>query len=179
MKEYLVGIEGVAPLRMNRLTDAAKDNVGKGSVKMDEKAKIAEAWTRAYTNEKGKYIIEGMAIKACILKGGAKVKLGRGKAKNDLKAVLYPKEREILLSYDKEPYLIKIACKIPPKTGALALKLFPVFEQWSANFTLVITDDRFPSNALEQSIIEAGMYAGLYDGRPDFGRFILKKFEEV
>lgn len=179
MKEYLIEIEGVAPLRMNKLTEAAKDSVGKGSVKLDDKTKIDEAWSRAYTNEKGQYIIEGIALKACILKGAAKVKLGRGKAKNDLKAVLYPKQGEILLNYKKQPVLIKIPCKIPPRTGMLALKLFPIFEDWSATFTLIITDDRFPANALEQSIVEAGMYAGLYDGRPDFGRFILKKFEEV
>lgn len=179
MKEYNIGIKGVAPLRMNKLTELAKDNVGKGSIKLDDKAKIAEAWTRAYRNESGAYIIEGVAIKACILKGAAKVKLGRGKAKNDMKAILYPKEREIVLKYSKEPTLIKIACKIPPRTGALALKLFPVFEDWSAEFGLIITDDRFPDNALEQSIVEAGMYAGLLDGRPDFGRFILEKFEVV
>lgn len=179
MKTYHIEIEGVAPLRMNKLTDKTKDNIAGGGVKLTDNEKVVEAWTRAYTNNKGEYIVEGGAIKACILKGATKVKLGRGKAKNDLKAILYTKDREIPLIYKDKPVLIKIPCKIPPRTGALAIKYFPIFEKWSARFELVITDDRFPSVALENSIIEAGMYAGLLDGRPDFGRFILKKFEEV
>lgn len=176
MKTYKVVIEGVAPLRMNKLTELAKDSIAGGSRKLTDKEKIDEAWTRAYTNEAGKYIVEGAAIKACILKGAAKVKFGRGKAKNDLKAILYTKEREILLQYAKDPILIKIPCKIPPRTGALAIKYFPTFEQWLLEFELIITDERFPDSALQNSIIEAGMYAGLLDGRPDFGRFILKEF---
>jgi len=179
MKEFRVKITGVAPLRMNRLTEETKESVGKGSVKLDDKAKITEAWSRAYKNKEGEYAIEGQAIKACFLKGAAKVKLGRGKAKNDMKAILYTKQKEIVLQYEKEPYLITIPCKIPPRTGMLALKHFPTFDTWSAEFDLIITDDRFPDNALEQSIIEAGMYAGLLDGRPDYGRFILTKFERV
>lgn len=179
MKIYNIEIEGVAPLRMNKLTDKAKDAIDGGSRKLTDAEKVAEAWTRAYTNNKGEYILEGGAIKACILKGASKVKLGRGKAKNDLKAILYTKEREILLTYTSDPILIKIPCKIPPRTGALAIKYFPTFEKWSLKFELIITDDRFPDVALENSIIEAGMYAGLLDGRPDFGRFILKNFEQI
>lgn len=179
MKTYNIEIEGVAPLRMNKLTDRAKDSIDGGSRKLTDAEKVNEAWTRAYTNDKGEYIVEGGAIKACILKGASKVKLGRGKAKNDLKAILYTKEREIPLRFKKKPFLIKIPCKIPPRTGALAIKYFPTFEEWSASFELIITDDRFPDSALENSIIEAGMYAGLLDGRPDFGRFVLRKFEVI
>lgn len=182
MKEYKVKIEGIAPLRMNRFTDDAKEMCDKGGGfrKRNEDEKDAEAWSRAYTNDKGEYVIEAAAVKACILCGARKVKLGRGKAASDMKAVLFAKDRQILLKYQGKPSLIQLVCNIPPgKKGAKVLKQFPMFEKWSLDFNLMITDDRFPDMVLENSIQEAGMYAGLLDGRPDYGRFIVKSFEKV
>ena len=59
------------------------------------------------------------------------------------------------------------------------LKQFPLFEDWSLEFNIMITDERFPDLVVENSIREAGMYAGLLDGRPDYGRFIVKSFDKV
>lgn len=181
MKTFEVHIQGVAPLRMNRLTSGTKENLytGASAKKMDEKEKIVDAYNRTYKNTDGKYIVEGRAIKACLVKGAAKVKLGRYAASSTLKATLYVDGREIPLLHKREPNIIDIPCKVPPKTGALVVKLFACFEEWELKFNLIITDERIPSNTVKQSIIEAGLYAGLLDGRPDFGRFVLKEFTEV
>lgn len=182
MKEFKIQIEGVSPLRMNRFTDEAKEMADKGGGfrKLNEKDKEEEAWSRAYANDKGDFIIESVALKACILTGARKVKLGRGKASGDMKAILFLKDRQIPLKYKRHPILVEIVVNIPPgKKGAKVVKRFPLFEDWSLEFNLIITDDRFPDMVVENSIREAGMYAGLLDGRPDYGRFIMKSFQKI
>lgn len=178
MRTFKVSIEGVAPLRMNRFTDEAKDTLKGGRKKKSKEDSIKEAYERAYTNDKGEYIVPMRAIKSCILNGAKKVPLGKGKAKTDSAAVIFVK-KDMILKYSDPPIVIENIVRIPPKTGSLAVKYFLTFPKWSGEFEVLITDDRFPEAVLYESIKEAGMYAGLLDGRPDFGRFIMTGFEEI
>lgn len=176
MRTYKVKIEGVAPLRMNKFTEDAKNTLQGGRKKKSKEDSIKEAYERTYTNAKGEYIVPAKAIKACILNGAKKVPLGKGKAKTDSKAVIFI-EGDMILQHS-EPTIIEEVVRIPPKTGALAVKYFVVFPKWHGEFTVLVTDDRFPEQVLSESIKEAGMYAGLLDGRPDFGRFVMTEFSE-
>ena len=179
MREFAVTIKGVAPLRMNRFTTEAKDSLSGGkSNKFSDDEKIQDAYNRTYKDDEGKYIILAKHLKACILEGASKVALGRGRAKTTAKAVLYIKDTENLLTHS-EPKIIEEVVRIPPKKGALAVKYFVVFKDWSTSFVVSITDNRFPEIAVKNSIIEAGIYAGLLDGRPDYGRFVVTKFEKI
>lgn len=177
MRTFKVSIEGVAPLRMNKFTEEAKDTLKGGRKRKSKEQSIQEAYERTYTDKNGKYIIPARAIKACILNGAKKVPLGKGKAKTDSAAVIFVKEDMKLIHSD--PIIAEGVVRVPPKTGAMAVKYWVVFPEWKGEFHVLITDDRFPEQVLVESIKEAGMYAGLLDGRPDYGRFIMTNFEEV
>lgn len=169
MRTYRVIIEGVAPIRMNKYVHEM-DN----STKKSDKERQEEAYQRTYKDEKGKYVIPRKAIKAVIVAGGAKVSVGRGKAKALLKAVLFI-EADVLLKYPKTAeILMQDGVKIPPRTGARVMKYWVAFKEWSAEFDIVITDDTIREEVIRNSIIAGGIYHGLLDGRPDFGRYILK-----
>jgi len=54
------------------------------------------------------------------------------------------------------------------------------FDKWSSKFrVLVLADDYIPMNRLKEVIEYAGMYVGLGDFRPRFGRFLLKSIKKV
>jgi len=167
-----VKITGVAPLRMNRFVPEMDM-----STKKSEAERQQEAYSRTYKNDDGNYIIPRKAIKAVVVAGGAKVSVGRGKAKAILKAVLFV-DGDAILQYESDTLIVDDV-KIPPRTGARVLKYWVAFKEWSAEFNITITDDTLKKDAIENSIAAGGIYNGLLDGRPDFGRYVVDEFMEV
>lgn len=147
------------------------------SMKKSDEERQKEAYTRTYTDEDGDYVIPRKAIKAVIVAGGAKVSVGRAKAKGLLKAVLYL-EGDAKLTHSGD-ILIRDDVKIPPRTGARVIKYWVAFKEWSAEFDIVITDDAMKPEAISNSIIAGGIYNGLLDGRPDYGRYVLDEMKIV
>ncbi len=178
MRKVNVCIKGIAPLRMNRFTDEAKESLSGGAKRLSKDEKIQEAYDRAYKDEEG-YYVPARCIKACILEGGKRVKVGRRNAATDLKAIMFIDGNKVPLIHDKEPEVHEDVVKIPPRTGARQVKYWVYFQNWAMDFNIILFDDRFPIDGLKNSIMEAGIYAGLLDGRPDWGRFQMDKFEVV
>lgn len=186
MRYVDVELEGIAPLRMNRLVpDELKESASKR--KKTHKDLMETAHTRSYTDKSGKYIVPSRAIEACIEAGGAKVKHGRGSAKASLKAILFVEGNEphVLIKgkpssrKDNKFILHEEPVRVPPRTGARVIQYWVAFPEWSLKFRLGLVDERFPIQSLKESIMEAGIYAGLLDGRPKWGRFVVKSFKEV
>lgn len=179
MKKYQIEIIGIAPLRMNKFTDEAKKTLSGGGVKLSEDEYKQDAFSRTYTNEKGLYVIPKNAIKACLANGATKVKSGRYTSGKIIKAIAFISGTKDPLLKSGKPVVTVETVRIPPKTGARVLKYFCVFEEWSCDFVLEIWDDRVKKNVPLESLREAGIYYGLLDGRPEYGRFIVNKFEEI
>ena len=179
MKKIKVKLTGIAPLRMNRFTEDAKGSLSGGAKKLSEEEKIQEAYDRTYKDEEGRYYVPARCIKMCILEGGKRVKVGRRNASTDLKAIMFIDGNKVILQHDEEPKVHEDVVRVPPRTGGRVTKYWVYFESWSLEFNLVLFDDRFPLDGLKNSIMEAGLYAGLLDGRPDWGRFQLSSFEVV
>lgn len=168
-------IKGLSPLRYNRYLPITKENAGKR--KMTHEQQIEDAMQRAYKDDKGFYIPKE-AIRACIINGGKKVKIGRGGASKLLEAILIFDEDKFYIG--KHPHKIQQdVVRIPPKTGARITQYWVVIEEWSVSFTANILDSTFPSEGLKESIEVAGMYYGLLDGRPQLGRFELVSFKKI
>jgi hypothetical protein len=56
----------------------------------------------------------------------------------------------------------------------------PIFKDgWTLDFTVLIADDRITEDLVHDAFNSAGLLAGLGAGRPDFGRFIVTKWEVV
>ena len=176
MYQISVQLEGVAPLRMNRFLEDALSGTSK---KITDEARKKEAEDRTYKDAKG-YYIEARAIKKCIMNGGKKVKVGRGAASKLLGAILIMDAQVVYLPKKYKPKLVMGVVRIPPgPSGARVLKYWKQFDKWDVQFTATIVDERIPIDCIESSINEAGIYEGLLDGRPDLGRFLLKKIEKI
>jgi hypothetical protein len=184
MKKYHVEIEGVCPVRMNRFTNQKK------LTKPTEDMLIEDAFLRTYVNEKGQFVIPPKSIKAVLVNGGSKVTHGRGKAKASLKAIttVLPKEgvaikvrnKAVTRDNDSHYFIHQEDVRIPPRTGSRVIQYWIAFpEGWTAEFEVIVFDDIMPKETIEQSLISGGMYFGLMDGRPDWGRFIVKSFKEI
>lgn len=174
MRKIIITIKGLSPLRHNRFIETSKS--ASGRAKTTDEQDIKEALTRSYRDEEGKFYLPKHAIKKTIIEGGKKVKVGRGGASNLLKAILFVDEE---MNYLKtgEHKIMKDMVRVPPRTGARIMKMWVVNEDWECTIPLTLLDDTFPINALKESIESAGIYYGLLDGRPEFGRFNLEKFE--
>ncbi len=175
MRTYRVQIEGVAPLRMNKFNpEVLKEK----SAKKTEQEYQELAETRTYKNENGEYIVPGKALKACIVNGGAKVSMGRGKAKAILKAVLFTDDTKIDFK-KSDRVLVTDNVRVPPRTGAMVMQYWIAFKNWSCSPVITVTDDTVPESVIKNSIAAGGLYNGLLDGRPDLGRFVLKEIKEI
>jgi hypothetical protein len=67
-----------------------------------------------------------------------------------------------------------------PSTKGRNMRYRALFRQWSSKFRIMISSDDFITMDLLKQVTEyAGMYVGLGDYRPRFGRFRLKSLKEV
>lgn len=168
-------IVGLAPIRFNRFIQLGKDAPNKR--KMTHEEQVQDALDRAYKNDKGFYIPKSV-LRACIINGGKKVKVGRGAASKSLAAIMIFEEEKYYLG-TKDYKIQQDVVRIPPITGARITQYWVVLEKWKLKFSAVILDSVFPADAVKEAIIFAGMYYGLLDGRPQLGRFELKKFKKT
>ena len=66
----------------------------------------------------------------------------------------------------------------PVKVGmARVVRTRPFFKGWSAQFTLNVMDNVANKDEVEGWIKDAGLYVGLCDWRPRYGRFKLMDFK--
>lgn len=177
MYKVKVSIKGLSPLRFNRFLPRGKDEPN--LAKMTHEEQVKHALVRSYRDDKKGFYVPKEALRACILNGGAKVKIGRGGAKNLLKAILIFEDDKYFLGTNKYKIQQDVV-RIPPGPGgARVTQYWVVIEKWKLDFECVILDDIFPVDGLKDSISVAGMYFGLLDGRPQLGRFELVKFDKV
>lgn len=169
-------IEGLVPLRFNRFLIRGKQETNKK--RMTEEQQKQDALDRSYFDEKQGFYIPKHALRACIINGGKKVKIGRGAASKLLEAILIFDEDKYWLG-TKKYKIMEDVVRIPPKTGARVVQQWVVIEEWKCKFTATILDDLFVLDGVKESIQFAGMYNGLLDGRPEYGRFELVEFGKI
>jgi hypothetical protein len=165
---------GMSPLRMNRFSAEMLTGT---SGKLTKEKLLEDAYTRSYKDEKG-YYIPGIALKTTICFGGKRVKVGRSGASSQLRAVLHI-EPKIYLDKKYKPEIIEGCVQIPARSGNRVLKYWVCFPEWSIQFKATLLDDRFPSEAIVNSANEAGLYYGLLDGRPEYGRFCVEDYKKL
>lgn len=176
MYQVKATITGLSPLRHNRFIES-KATSGM-SKKKSEDDRIKEAFERSYYDEKEGFYIPRQALKKVICEGGKKVKIGRGSANTIFKAILILDEDKFFIG-NKHYVIYKEAVRIPPKTGARVMQHWVINEKWQITFTATILDDVIPADAVKESIQYAGLYYGLLDGRPEYGRFELTDFKKL
>lgn len=165
---------GMSPLRMNRFSSEMLTGT---SSKHTKDKLIEDAHIRSYTDDVG-YYVPGLALKTAICFGGKRVKVGRSQAAAQLRAILHVEPR-IYLDAKYKPEVLEGCVQIPPRSGNRVLKYWVCFPSWSVSFQCSVIDDRFPVDAILNSANEAGLYYGMLDGRPEYGRFCVEDFKRI
>lgn len=183
MYEIKVTIQGIAPLLWNRFSEKAQEKMVQRRTggALTEEERRAELEAKLYKNGSGVYI-PSTWIKSSMLGGCqmANLKLGRRGFYAYLQGGVFVKEQEIPTGHETYEFVHERVGRIPPKTGAAALIASPgLKEGWRVGFTLLVVDDNLPEAHVRTALETAGIYKGLGNGRPDFGRFTVAKWERV
>lgn len=175
-----VEIEGIVPMKQNRVSDSYGQNPKSVIVtkEMEEKAFHKKAY-----RDKGGFFIPALQLNSAVINGlsipkpfvSNKVKLH----KKTVKACIFVTEKAYLYNSKQEIKYEKDTCFVPTKTG-LAISIRPMFmEGWKVKFRVVCVQDWLVPEVLEEGIKRAGICHGLGSHRPLFGRFIVKSFKVV
>jgi hypothetical protein len=183
MYEIKTMVEGIAPILFNRFTEEAKEAMeqrktgGTRTVKQSQQ----EALGKVYRNGKGLYC-PAANIKKSLLNGITKgnIKEGRGSARPYIEATVFIKPQEVVFGKQEPDFIHECTGRIPPKTGARVIIRRPgLREGWQLSFSMIVMDDRRSADQIRKGLEEAGLLIGLCDGRPEFGRFIVKEWEVI
>lgn len=188
MRKFHGVIEGVTPFLMNKYLEesevvAAIGKKPKDLSKQDDWRR-KEGMLRVYQNGHGPFL-PGRNIRSTMMQGAdaAAITHKHGRSQRALGPflrrglIVEPPELEF---GDIEILLHRDTVRIPPRTGALVVKYWPKIEQWKLSFDLIVFDDSLQSDdELRASLEAAGVFCGLGTGRPDYGKFEVKTWEEV
>jgi hypothetical protein len=194
-KEFQVTIEGTVPIVMhngqtadplNGYAKALKQISGKRKKVDADHEKMAEIeWEAALyldrSTDPPKVNVSGHVVEACIVGGAKRSKMGQT-AKTALfvdgDADFFVEEKTVTLEELKGKPEFRLA--VPVKVGtARVVRTRPRFDKWSATFRLQMMDNVANENDVRDWVRDAGLYVGLCDWRPRYGRFRVKEFNEV
>ncbi len=183
-----VTIKGVSPLLMNRFiaADLPDGNTGSSQViKANKGTPKQQAEKKLYKDGKGRLMIPGANIFACLVSAGKFQKVGKSKLTTQ-KSSLVPagiavEEAECLLG--KAKWEVDSRAVVNPHTGGRMICHRPVFKKWSLTFTVQIDESMFTEDVVRQLIHDGGRKLGLGDFRPErrgwFGRFSVSDWKLI
>lgn len=194
-EKFSVTIEGIAPLVMhngqtadplNAYAKAMKQISGKRKkVDADHENLAKIEWEAALYLDRTKtppqVNISGHVVEACII-GGAK----RSKEGKDAKTALFVdgdakflvNGKHVTLDDIKEKEEFRLAAPVKIGTSRI-VRTRPKFDKWSATFTIEVLAGVSNAERVKAWVEDAGMFVGLCDWRPRFGRFRLKEFKPM
>lgn len=187
MQSVKVSIQGMGPMMMHnaRLANSL-DSHTKQLKEMTDKRKKTESdvqeisrleWEGGlyYDEEIGPYIPSRMII-ATIVNGAKKQKMGQA-----FKSAIFVQEEQVPLIYDG-PRKLRDLWKqherfVDVRTAGLrgqkVLRTRPIFNGWSLDFSVDFDDDQINRSQLVKAVEDAGVYVGIGDYRPFYGKFNL------
>ena len=190
---YRVTIEGSVPLVMhngqtadplNDYSKAIKAISGKRKKVDADYEKMADLeWEAALyldnSLERRPVIISGHVVESCIVAGAKRSKMGQA-AKTALfvdgDAEFFAGGKTVVLDEIKGKPEFRLAT--PVKVGmARVVRTRPFFKKWSAQFVLHVMDDVASEDDVRSWLHDAGMYVGLCDWRPRYGRVKVVDFQ--
>jgi len=181
METYAVELTGIAPVKFNKPTaDAVKGlNPGSKSKKREDAAgREEEALERLYFCADGNIGAPARQVKRTMLDGASMgtIKIGRKSAIGYLKAAVMVTEGNFGVKHPDR--IIEDVVRIPPRTGALILKAWPMLDAgWRLHFELTLLQPAIIGESVVRAALDsAGLLAGLGTERPEYGRFVVSEW---
>ena len=192
MREFKIKVKGVTPYMQHRMDDAQlaewekkRGNIIERDGLNDEPER--KAAFHAYINAESNYFIPSEHFKQSFIKGGSFVKSKVGNSKKSMKNIVAAmwriKEDGVLLPKFHE---VDSRSAVNKNNKARVMVHRPKWNEWSAEFTLLIDDDvrnGVTVDTIEQIVNYSGRYLGIGSYRPEhtgeFGRFEIVSLTEV
>ena len=182
MYKVEVEIEGVSPMKQNRITELTMRSLtGKGK-KITPDELEADWENKAYKDKKG-FFIPGNQFQGALNVGmcvplpikSNRVKMTRQKAKGTIfvqnNGYMFNGGSKIKFDRDDNAFNTKL--------GDLIVQSRPIFKEgWKAKFELFIAQDWLTIEALKDGIEQSGQCHGVGSWRPRFGRYIVKSIKK-
>lgn len=167
-------IEGIAPILFNRVL-SLKGGFGRPTPEQEEEA----AKERVYRNTNGLYL-PAANLKRALRFGSVRagLKIGRSSLEPYITATVFIEPSELEFGKKEPDFMLPAYVRIPPgKRGALVYRVRPALKiGWRLNSLLHVFDDRIEVDKLRVALESAGLLIGVGDGRPEYGRFIIKEW---
>ncbi len=183
MRKFKVRIKGVAPILFNRVH---ADELGavRGRRTQNDAADAEEVERKVYRNEEQHLCVPAINIKQSIIIGTkmSKLKYGKPAAWRYLEPLVFITPVMVPFMPLRTEYdgVDSRVGRRPPKTGGRVVVRRPfIKEGWVLEFEALLVDDAFPVDIVQQAFINGGLFAGLCDFRPEFGRYLLETFEQI
>ena len=181
-----VKVKGIVPIKFNRplIEDLAglDDGTRPGGKKTKEQ-KLTD-WKRKILSDDNGYYIESVMLKECITRGLAlpiplvsnKVKMQRPKGK----ATIFIEDYKNYIDgqLEAEPDVTYTQNKNAIGCPLVCVRR-PIMLNWSVSFKVNVVDNCLLEEVLRDGVARAGLCHGLGSHRPDFGRFVIEKWEKV
>ena len=171
---YKVVIEGKLPGLMQHRFDGISTGPRRAGSIYDPVEEVEKA---LYKTKDGQVFEPAIHIKTATIKAATNFKIpGQGKKtfKDAFRAGIFIEPNEIPLNAEWEMDL-----RPEVVNRARITRARPVFPKWQLSFQITIIDERIGGQLLNRALDEAGMYHGIAERRPEYGRFDVIVFEKI
>lgn len=186
--QYIATIRGLDSLLMDKMPDMSIPASKKARQTQEDRLEYERThWKdKAYVDEDGHLYIPSENIHECMKGGsaywGARIP-GQGK-KTYTDVVKSAVIVEDLIMTDKTtddliPYGKVVNGTPTKKIASKVYKVRPLLRPWGGSFKLHVFDGRLDSGVLKVILSYAGLYRGLCNWRPQFGRFEVVDIQKV
>lgn len=132
-----------------------------------------------YRNGKGLYQPSEHFEKCLELAGAMKKFQGKMTYSSIIKGGITIEPNRILIPKKFKPVPFTKWVRIPPRTGARVKKTRAVFNEWELSFFIEVLNDAINFDDLKEILVYGGLYKGVADWRPKYGRFKVIEFKGV
>lgn len=166
-------IKGISPLKMDRWVDGIQPKNEEGYKKQAEQ--------KVYRDKKGNLAIPSCAIKASMRLASSEIgkKMEAKKNRQTIQSAMFIEQEFLSIGKKKFDCIVEdIVTRKGTGDKVTRVRAFrPQIKEWTAKG--IITSYGVPFEFLQDCMSLAGMRFGLLSHRPQFGRFVITKFEKV
>jgi hypothetical protein len=188
VKTINIEIRGTSPLLIHRFNESAEQSKNTRRVEVNDRDPRKEATQNAYIADDGTYYFNAFSIPGCMGNAGSNHKT-KGSRKSlrfvvpsavrmmtDAVTILNGSGPAKDFEVDSRPVTI-------PATKGRVMRHRPRFDQWGAQFDILLDDELLSIEMAQKLLEEAGHSIGIGDFRPEkrgpFGTFRVTRFEEA
>jgi len=172
LQQYEFELKSICPLKMDKWVD--------GKQPKNEEGYKKQAELKLYKNEKGYISIPASAVKAAMRYASSEVGQKREAKKNrtTIQSAVFIEPEMLSIGKKNHDGIVEDIVTRGKGEKVTRVKTFrPLIKEWKIKG--IINSFGVPQEFIKECIELAGFRYGLLSHRPEFGRFILTKFEKL